>query len=53
MVRIQKTARAIAETDVYASLSTVATRNDYVKPSINEKGVIRITSMTTSCEVKK
>lgn len=42
MVRIQKTARAIAETDVYASLSTVATRNDYVKPSINEKGVIQI-----------
>jgi DNA mismatch repair protein MutS len=42
VVRIQKTARAIAETDVYASLSTVATRNDYVKPSINEKGVIQI-----------
>ena len=42
VVRIQKTARAIAETDVYASLSTVANRNDYVKPSINEKGVIQI-----------
>lgn len=42
VVRIQNTARAIAETDVYASLSTVATRNDYVKPSINEKGVIQI-----------
>lgn len=42
VVRIQKTARAIAETDVYASLSTVSTRNDYVKPSINEKGVIQI-----------
>ena len=42
VVRIQKTARAIVETDVYASLSTVATRNDYVKPSINEKGVIQI-----------
>ncbi|MDO4267814.1 MAG: DNA mismatch repair protein MutS [Eubacteriales bacterium] len=42
VVRIQKTARAIAEVDVYASLSTVATRSDYVKPSINEKGVIQI-----------
>ena len=42
VLRIQKTARSIAETDVYAALSTVATRNDYVKPSINEKGVIQI-----------
>ena len=42
VVRIQKTARAIAETDVYAALATVATRNDYVKPSIKEKGVIQI-----------
>jgi DNA mismatch repair protein MutS len=28
--------------DVYVSLSTVATRNNYVKPSINEKGIIQI-----------
>ena len=42
VVRIQKTARAIAELDVYASLSTVATRNDYVKPAINERGIIQI-----------
>ncbi len=42
VVRIQQTARAIAEVDVYASLSTVATRNNYVKPSINEKGIIQI-----------
>ncbi len=39
---IQNTARAIAMTDVLASLSTVATRYNYVKPSINEKGIIRI-----------
>ena len=31
VVRIQKTARALAEVDVYVSLSTVATRNNYVK----------------------
>ncbi len=42
VVRIQKTARAIATIDVYVSLSSVATRNNYVKPSINERGVIQI-----------
>ncbi len=42
VVRIQKTARALATVDVYVSLSTVATRNNYIKPSINEKGVIQI-----------
>lgn len=42
VVRIQKTARTIAGTDVYVSLSKVATRNNYVKPSINEKGVIQV-----------
>lgn len=42
VVRIQKTARAIAEIDTYVSLSTVATRNNYVKPAINEKGAIQI-----------
>ena len=40
--RIQKSARAIAMTDVLASLSSVSTRYNYVKPHINEKGVIRI-----------
>ena len=44
VVRIQKTARAIAAIDVFASLSTVATRNNYVKPQINEKGTIQIKS---------
>lgn len=42
VVRIQKTAKAIAAIDVFASLSTVATKNNYVKPAINEKGVIQI-----------
>ena len=42
VVRIQKTARAVAAVDVYVSLSTVATRNNYVKPAINEKGSIQI-----------
>lgn len=40
--RIQTTAKAIAGLDVFASLSLVATRNNYVKPKINEKGVIHI-----------
>ena len=42
VVRIQKTARAIAAVDVFVSLSTVATRNNYVKPQINERGTIQI-----------
>ncbi len=42
VVRIQQTARAVAELDVYVSLSTVATRNNYTKPVINEKGIIQI-----------
>ena len=40
--RIQKTAKAIAALDVFASLSLVAERNQYVRPNINEKGVINI-----------
>ena len=42
VVRIQRTAKAIAGIDVFASLSLVATRNNYTKPKINEKGVIQI-----------
>ena len=42
VLRIQKTARAIARLDVYASLSLVAERENYVRPSINEKGLIDI-----------
>ena len=40
--RIQTTAKAIAGLDVFCSLSLVATRNNYVKPKINEKGTIHI-----------
>ncbi len=40
--RIQRTAKAIAALDVFASLSLVAERNQYIRPKINEKGVIHI-----------
>ncbi len=42
MERIQRTARSVARLDVCASLSYVAERNHYVRPSLNEKGVIDI-----------
>ena len=42
ILRIQKTAHAIAGVDVFASLALVAERGNYVKPSINEKGVLDI-----------
>ncbi len=40
--RIQKTARAVAKLDVLTSLSFVAEQNHYVRPSLNEKGMIDI-----------
>ncbi len=40
--RIQKTAKAVAAVDAFASLALVAERNNYVRPKINEKGVIDI-----------
>ena len=40
--RIQKTARAVARLDVFASLSLVASRNNYVRPTVNSRGVIDI-----------
>ena len=40
--RIQKTAKAIARLDVFVSLSVVAEQNHYVRPALNEKGVIDI-----------
>ncbi len=40
--RIQRTAKSIAKLDVYASLSLVSERNRYVRPKLNEKGVIDI-----------
>ena len=40
--RIQRTAKGIARLDVYTALSLVAERNRYVRPKLNEKGVIDI-----------
>lgn len=40
--RIQMTAKAIAQVDVLASLALIAERNNYVRPKINEQGVIDI-----------
>lgn len=40
--RIQSTAKAIALLDVYASFAYVAEKNHYIKPTINDKGVINI-----------
>ncbi|MBS6118376.1 MAG: DNA mismatch repair protein MutS [Clostridiales bacterium] len=42
VVCIQKTAKAVAAIDVLASLSLVAQRNNYVRPKINNTGVIDI-----------
>ena len=42
VVRIQKTAKAVAALDVFASLALVAERNNFVKPKINENGVLDI-----------
>ena len=40
--RIQRTAKAIARLDVFASLSVVAEQNHYVRPTLNDKGMIDI-----------
>ena len=40
--RIQATAKALARLDVYASLSLVSERNHYVRPKLNERGIIDI-----------
>ncbi len=42
VLRIQKTAKAIAKLDVFASFAYVAEQNHYCKPKLNEKGVIDI-----------
>lgn len=39
----QRAAAALAHLDVFASLSLVAERNHYVRPTFNENGTIRIT----------
>ena len=41
-IRIQKTAEAISLLDVLASVSDVSQKNHYVRPHINENGVIDI-----------
>lgn len=40
--RIQKTAKAIATLDMTASLAYVAEKNAYVRPVLNEKGILNI-----------
>ena len=42
VLRIQKTAKAIAKADAFASMALVAERNRYVRPEINEDGEITI-----------
>ncbi len=42
MLRVQKTARAIAKLDFLQSLATVAYKNGYVKPEMVHNGVISI-----------
>ncbi len=42
VIRIQNTAKAIADLDVFCSLALVAEQNNYVRPSINEKGIIDV-----------
>ena len=40
--RIQKTAKAVAQIDVFTSLALVASRNNYCRPKINESGILDI-----------
>ena len=40
--RIQQTAKAVAALDTFSSLALVAERNNYVRPKINEKGILDI-----------
>lgn len=42
VARIQQTAKSIALIDIFASLSVVAGQNEFVRPSINEKGIVDI-----------
>lgn len=42
VLRIQQTAKAIAKLDVFTSLAYVAEKNNYVRPKINNRGVIDI-----------
>ena len=40
--RVQRTAAAVAELDALVSLATVAVRNHYCRPTVDESGVIEI-----------
>ncbi|MDO4622889.1 MAG: DNA mismatch repair protein MutS [Eubacteriales bacterium] len=42
VVRIQKTAKAVAALDVFASLAFVAARNRYIRPKLNKSGKLDI-----------
>ena len=42
IMRIQQTAKAIASLDVYVSLALVAEQNHFVRPAINQEGVLDI-----------
>ena len=42
VVRIKQTAKIVALIDVYCSLAYVAEHNNYVRPAINEKGIVDI-----------
>lgn len=42
VVRVQRTARAVAQLDTFAALALVAEQNNYVRPKLNEKGIIDI-----------
>lgn len=42
VIRIQKTAKAVAALDVFTSLALVAERNNYIRPTINIQGKIDI-----------
>ena len=42
VVRIQNSAKIVAQLDAFASLALVAEQNNYVRPKINEKGIIDI-----------
>ncbi len=44
MERIQKSARIIALLDAYTSLAHAARKNGYIRPKLNEKGIIDIKS---------
>ena len=42
VVRIQKTAKAVAQIDVFTSLAVVAEKNNFCRPKLNSKGIIDI-----------